>query len=283
MQKLSESKKDNIKTSKVPVKGILMLVVSLGAGAAGVYFSQQYIEGQIAEKTAVTQVEEVFLDVVVPVRDMLRGEIVFEEDLATRKIPAQYVDSNTVSVDNYSLAIGQRMDFDIDEGSPVLWAHLAGGVTPTFSGKVQQGLRAMTVRVDDINSISGFLQPGDRVDLLMSYGADNAQRILPLMEQLDVIATGIQTEADKLSDGEPRSFSTITVHVTPASAQRLTLAQQVGKLTAILRHPEDTSELIESSLSLSQLLAGTKTPVKRKRRVEPIAKAAAIEYIIGGQ
>jgi len=270
------------KTSTFPIKGILTLLLSIGAGAGGVYYSQQYIEGQVARQTADNTVEETFVNVVVPVRDMLRGEQVFDTEFVLRDIPSQYVDSNTVTGDNFELAMGQRMDFDIDEGRPLLWAHLASGVTPTFSGKVEQGLRAMTVRVDDINSISGFLQPGDQVDLLMSYGADSAQRIMPLMERLDIIATGIQTEADKISDGEPRSFSTITVHVTPADAQKLTLAQQVGKLTAILRHPDDDGELTDDSLSVAQLVADRKAvqPAPRKQR---IAKAPAIEYIIGGQ
>ena len=274
---------DHGKRQGSPVKGILMLLFSLGAGGAGVYVSHQYIEGQVAQKTAVTTVEDVMVEVVVPNRSLPRGEIVLSSDLSMRKIPEQYVDSNTVRADNYQLAIGQRMDFDIDKGRPLLWAHLAGGVTPTFSGKVEQGLRAMTVRVDDINSISGFLQPGDRVDLLMSYGKDEQQRILPLMEQLDVIATGLQTEVDKLADGQPRSFSTITVHVSPADAQRLTLAQQVGKLTAILRHPDDQSELSDPPLTIAQLIATSDSAARPEKRIRQIAKAPSIQYIIGGQ
>lgn len=266
-----------------PVKGILMLLFSVGAGGAGVYFSQQYIEGQVAKKTADTTVEDVMVQVVVPSRSIQQGEIVLSSDLVTREIPEQYVDSNSVRSDNYSLAIGQRMDFDIDKGRPLLWAHLAGGVTPTFSGKVEQGLRAMTVRVDDINSISGFLQPGDSVDLLMSYGKDEQQRILPLMEQLNIIATGVQTEVDKRADGQPRSFSTITVHVSPADAQRLTLAQQVGKLTAILRHPDDQGELQDPPLTIEQLIATAEPAPKPEKRARELAKAPAIEYIIGGQ
>ena len=264
-------------------KGAFLLFISLGAGAAGVYFSQEYIEGQVARHTADKPEKEALKSVIVPARDLLRGDIVYESDLQIREIPEQYLDTNTVNPGNYELALGQKMDFDIDEGRPLLWAHLAGGVTPTFSGKVRQGLRAMTVRVDDINSISGFLQPGDKVDLLMSYGADEQQRILPMMEQVNVIATGVQTEADKLADGLPRSFSTITVHVTPADAQKLTLAQQVGKLTAILRHPDDQGNFSAPPFSLAQLLAaGNEAPmVKPVKRRTPVAPA--IQYIIGGQ
>lgn len=264
---------------------ILTLLFSIGAGAGGVYFSQEYIAGQVASQTAQSDVEEVMVPVVVVSRSLVRGDTVYQSDLVERQIPEQYVDSNTVTADTFELALGQRMDFDIDEGRPLLWAHLASGITPTFSGKVDQGLRAMTVRVDDINSISGFLQPGDRVDLLMSYGTGTKQRILSLMEQLNVIATGLQTETDKLSDGQPRSFSTITVHVTPEDAQKLTLAQQVGKLTAILRHPDDVQLVADAPLSVAQLIASssgaqTTKPVKRVRRK---VAAAAIQYIIGGQ
>lgn len=274
-----------VKAGGFPFKGILMLAFSLGAGAAGVYLSQQYIENQVALKTVTTVVEEPMLEVVVPIRDMQRGDIVYIDDFVRRQIPAEYVDSNSVLKTNVERALGQRMDFDLDKGRPLLWAHLAGGVSPTFSGKVSAGLRAMTVRVDDINSISGFLQPNDRVDLLMSYGDDDDQRIMPLMQQLNVIATGIQTETDKLAIGEPRSFSTITVHVTPADAQKLVLAQQVGSLTAILRNPDDQSDVKDKPFSLTQLLAASE-PVKPKRRAKrkvKVAKAPAIEYIIGGQ
>lgn len=264
---------------------IAMLLFSVGAGTAGAYFSQQYIDGQVALQTAENTVDDIMVEVVVVARDMLRGEILHDSDLVTREIPEQYVDSNTVGVDTYELALGQRMDFDIDEGRPLLWAHLAGGTTPTFSGKVDQGLRAMTVRVDDVNSISGFLQPGDRVDLLMSYGSGREQRILPLLDKLNVIATGIQTEADKLSDGEPRSFSTITVHVTPTDAQKLMLAQQVARVTAILRHPDDNTELSGPPFTVAQLIAASdhqKAPAI-VRRAKRAVVAPSIQYIIGGQ
>jgi len=134
------------KLSGLPIKGFLMLALSLGAGGAGVYFSQAYIEGQVLEQSAGAIVDEPMIEVIVPSRAMLRGEIVNSTDLVRRQIPAQYADSNSVSIDTLEMALGQRMDFDIDEGRPLLWAHLAGGVTPTFSGKVSTGLRAMTVR-----------------------------------------------------------------------------------------------------------------------------------------
>jgi len=84
---------------------------------------------------------------------------------------------------------------------------------------VPEGARALTVRVDEINSISGFLQPGDRIDLLMTHGLGTDNSVFPLIQNLNVIATGLQTRVDKNSvGGGKRSFTTITVNVSPDDA-----------------------------------------------------------------
>lgn len=269
--------------SKTP---ITIFVLALLLGAAGVFTAQRYIEERVEFYRTQYDVTDTMVSVVVPGRALKRGDIVLADDLLVRQIPEQYVDSNSVTADTYGVAVGQRMDFDIDEGRPLLWAHLEGGLSPTFSGNLLVGLRAMTVRVDEVNSISGFLQPGDKVDLLMSHGSIGQQQVLPLIERLEVIATGVQTLTDKTYGGAPRQFTTITVQVTPEEAQKITLAQQVGKLTAMLRHPDDESSLATSGLSVPELLNVAQADVP-----EPVAAPAprprpsrpVIEYIIGGK
>jgi pilus assembly protein CpaB len=271
-----------------PTKQLLMFGLSLALGAGGVFYSRQYIEDQVSYYKGQLDKTEPMVEVVVPNRAMLRGEILLASDLSVRQIPEKYADSNTVNSTNYEVAIGQRVDFDIDEGRPLLWAHLEGGLTPTFSGKVAEGLRAMTVRVDEINSISGFLQPKDKVDLLLSFGSGEQQQIFPLIQRLNVIATGVQTLVDKSYGGSTRSFSTITVHVSPSDGQKITLAQQVGKLTAMLRNPEDEASLSEIPMTVSELLNIVKEPepvsdppIPRSRK--SVKSRPRIEYIIGGR
>ncbi|NND90584.1 MAG: Flp pilus assembly protein CpaB [Granulosicoccus sp.] len=269
------------------IKQWLMFGIALALGAAGVFYSRQYIDDQVAYYKGQLEQTETMVEVVVPNRTMARGEILLASDLSVRRIPEKYADSNTVNGSNYEVAVGQRIDFDIDEGRPLLWAHLEGGLSPTFSGKVSEGLRAMTVRVDEINSISGFLQPRDKVDLLLSFGSGQHQQIFPLIQRLNIIATGVQTLVDKSSGDSTRSFSTITVHVSPRDGQKITLAQQVGKLTAMLRNPDDESALSEVPMSVDELLNIARRPVPeiaaatakpRLKKTEP-----SIEYIIGGQ
>jgi len=146
-----------VKGKRRPSKNVLMFFLSLIIGGVGVFYSKQYIEEQIAVYKSSLEKTEKMVEVVVPVRDMSRGEIVKQSDLSVRKIPEQYIDSNSITAATYETAVGQRVEFAVQGGKPMLWAHLEGGQSPTFSGKVPTGLRAMTIRVDEINSISGFL------------------------------------------------------------------------------------------------------------------------------
>jgi len=280
-----------LKSTKVPLKrpskNVLMFILSLGLGGVGVYYSKQYIETEIAEYKLSLKTDDAMVEVVVPARSLVRGEIVAQSDLTLREIPEKYTDSNSITSATYDTAVGQRVEFDVESGKPILWAHLEGGQAPTFSGKVPTGLRAMTIRVDEINSISGFLQPKDRIDLLLTYGGSDTKQIMPLIQNLNVIATGVQTYVDKQSSAK-RSFSTITLQVSPEQAKKITLSQQVGKITAMLRNPDDEAPMSSSPMTIAQVLnlptPIVKQPVKpkpRKKQAKKINKPQ-IEYIIGG-
>lgn len=271
------------KTSGIkPSKNIVMFVLSLAIGGAGVFMSKQYIENQIAGYKASLEKTEQMTEVVVPNRRMQRGEILTSADLQVHKLPKQYVDPNVVLESTYETAVGQRVEFNIEPGLPLLWAHLEGGMSPTFSGKVPTGLRAMTIRVDEINSISGFLQPKDRIDLLLTYGTKEDKKIFPLLQNLNVIATGVQTYVDKTGSSQ-NPFTTITIQVSPEQAQKITLSQQVGKVTAMLRNPDDESPLSKTPMTTAQLLNQPKPVPKPKKKVKRYVKPKpSIEYIIGG-
>lgn len=267
---------------KKPSKNIVMFVVSLAVGGVGVFYSKQYIEGEIAGYKASLEKTEVMTEVVVPRRALMRGDILTANDLQVHAVPKQYVDPSAVLEATYETAIGQRVEFDVQPGLPLLWAHLEGGMSPTFSGKVPTGLRAMTIRVDEINSISGFLQPKDRIDLLLTYGNKEDKKIFPLLQNLNVIATGVQTYVDK-SGSNQRPFTTITIQVSPEQAQKITLSQQVGKITAMLRNPDDESPLSKRPMTTAQLLNLPVAKPKPKKKVKKYVKPKPrIEYIIGG-
>ena len=275
-------------TKKRPWGRLLLLLVSIGVGASGVFFANTYISEEIQSIRQQFQKTEPMVDVVVPSQKLYRGDVITEAVMSLREIPAQYVDTNSVTAQTYEIAKGQRLEFDIDAGVALLFAHLEGGVNPTFSGKVPDGMRALTVHVDEINSVSGFLQPKDRIDLLFTYGNGDKQKIRPLIDNLTVIATGVQTMVDKTGHDNQRMFTTITVQVDPLEAKKISLAQQIGSLTAVLRNPDDDKAISTDVITLASLLNEPDPPKpvvasKPAPRAPAPPKVRAIEYIIGGQ
>jgi len=260
-------------------KNFLMLFIALGLGSAGVYFANDFINNEINSiKNA--QKADKMVKVVVPNRNLERGWRIRGSDLAIREMPAKFIHKGVVTTTQYQVAEGQRLTYSIDQGKPLLWAHLESGKIPTFSGKLPEGYRALTFPVDKINSISGFLQPKDKIDLILTYKPNKKELTRPLIQNLLVLATGVTTTPNKMGTGKPTtSHSTLTVQVTPKDAERIILAQSAGKLTAVLRHPDDKELSSKKPMTVATLF-GEK--VKRARRIKT-KKKKGVEFIIGGR
>lgn len=275
-------------------KGLLkhtaMLGLALMLGAAGVYYSKAFIEEKINFYKEKMTVKDEMVEAVVPNMNLRKGQVVNATMLSLRSFPKKYIDVNYVKNNTYNSALGQKLAFDVQAGMPLLWSHLQGGTVPTFSGKIKDGLRALTVPVDEVNSISGFLQPDDNVDLILTYSGDRKQGkvIMPLIQNLKVMATGVKTIVDRATGAVATRFNTITVHVSSEQAKKIILAQDVGNLTATLRHPDD--ELIDSQsiMTVNDLLGipnakkSKPKPLKTYRASKPKAKPG-IEFIIGNR
>jgi len=259
-------------------KGIIVFISAIILGAAGVYLTKQFIESRVEYfKDKYASQKEKTRSVVVVARAMKKGEIITQNDLVLRDVPVAFAHRSAILEDNYTLALGQRLTYDIEQGMPLLWPHLEGGQAPTFSGKIIDGRRALTIPVDEISSISGFLEPTDNIDIYFTRKMGGEEATFPLMQNLHVMATGVKTELDK-SGTATRTYRTITVLVTPEDAQRIILAQNVGSITASLRHPKDGVPIKADPLTVSDLL-GTK---KAKRPIKKAKKGPGIEFIVGG-
>ncbi len=266
------------------LKNAAVLGVALSMGGAGVYMSNDYMSAQLAqEKTRLeSEYQQEELSVVVPRRMIEKGEVVTEELLSLRSIPSDFVHSDTVRDVNYANAVGQRAAHNLDQGKPILWAQLDLGSLGTFSSTIGEGRRALTISVDEINSLSGFLQPDDSVDLFLTYTEKTDRSTRLLMSQVRIIATGTMTRP--LPEGVGvRNFGTLTVDVTPKQAERLIYAQSSGSLTATLKNTEDTIVSLDTKATNMDNLFGDKPKPKRKVRPKPKAKPKGIEFIIGGE
>src|SRR5690606_30674432 len=116
---------------------------------------------------------------------------------------------------------------------------------PSLSARLTEGRRAVTMPVDEINSLSGMLQPGDLIDLYVSFEHRRRRVTAPLLQGVLVLATGPRTFADgERSQQAPGAgaggYSAITLDTSPEDAVKLVAARQAGTITAMLRHPRDS-------------------------------------------
>jgi pilus assembly protein CpaB len=220
------------------------------------------------------------VEVVVAKRHLKAGDIVSGDSMAVRPVPQEFVPSSAIRPDKFDGFIGAKLNMPLQSGEPLLGVAIAGADVATFSSKVKPGIRAMTVVVDEVNSVSGMLQPGDHIDLLLSVkpppshaqGAASTMPEItaPFLQDILVLATGKQVRPGQGDEQNSRAFNAITVEVSPEQAQRLVVAQRGGKLTAMLRNPGDHHELPKLSLDIYALL-GLRPPPLQPASGQPLA------------
>jgi pilus assembly protein CpaB len=130
----------------------------------------------------------------------------------------------------------------------------AEGQGASIAALLPEGMRAASVRINDVSGVAGFVQPNDSVDVLITRqlpGADgNQQATDVLLQNVRVIAIDQQA---KNADGSPKLAKTATLEVAPLDAQKLALAQQVGDLSLVLRKPGETNNPVVETISLNDL------------------------------
>jgi pilus assembly protein CpaB len=161
-------------------------------------------------------------------------------------------------------------------GEPVLATKISGtGGKATLSTVVEKGMRAMTIRVNDVTGGGGFVLPQDRVDVMLTRigQANDTKQTIVLLQNVKVL--GIDQQADEQKD-KPIVAKAVTLEVTPDDAQKLTLGSSVGSLSLLLRNYANPDAGPTSVLSIDDLFAPKPTPaVAEKPEVVQADKAAA--------
>jgi pilus assembly protein CpaB len=138
--------------------------------------------------------------------------------------------------------IGRVVIQPIYRGEWILSSKLAGENSGYgLPSLIPPGMRAVSVRVNDTSSISGFVLPGTRVDVLLTSEPAGSKQTTIVLENVMVLANGYKLEHDPRG-GEPISASVITLLVSPDDAQKLTLASNQGRIQLALRNPLDTRQ-----------------------------------------
>lgn len=244
------------------------LALLLGAGAA--FLGNRVLVQRMNEIDEKARLMNEPVRVVVAKKDLAPGDAISSEHFAVRPVPREYVNGDAVRPDQFGRLEHQRLAVGMKAGDMLLPVHADGQGAQIFSATLKSGRRAMTFEVDTVNSVSGMLRPGDRIDLMHSAKPADAEYEItrPLLSNLLILATDQTQMRRDEKTGQERSFSTVTLDLTPQEAQRIIVAKSAGRLTALLRHPDDKAQNPAAALSPEGLFHAT--------------AGRGVEFIVGG-
>ena len=256
-------------------KNWIVLITALGVGALAAFGAKNYLSRQVEELDARDKNKEM-VQVVVAKADLAKGSRLSTENLATRAIPKEWAHSGAVTPAQFDRANGSVLAYPASAGEPLIWAQLQGERAPTFSARLTAGRRAVTVPVDEISSLSGMVEPGDLIDIVVSVKKDKQNFTFTLLQSVTVLATGTKaSQQEKTTEGHARTFTTITLDTSPEDAKKVIAAREVGRVTALLRAPSDNGRVSGQRTDAQALLGLGGDPV-------PVA-GSAVPVIYGGK
>jgi pilus assembly protein CpaB len=222
--------------------------------------------------------------VVVAGRDVPAGTMLTTDDVKAVTWPAS--SRVATSFEKLEDVVGRGTIDILRENEPLTAAKLAArgagaGLQPT----IPEGMRAISIRVNEIIGVAGFVTPGSRVDVLVTLDdqANSKKQTMTrvVVSNVQVLTAGTRYDQDQSrADGKPIPTSVVTLMVTPDDAERVALAQNEGKINLTLRNPLDVNPTSTPGAQIAGLLGKQTTPpdaVQRPKARQRIAKAVVVE------
>jgi pilus assembly protein CpaB len=167
--------------------------------------------------------------------------------------PADAVPAGAFTKVSDILSPGRRVVLAaMEPNEPVLALKITGpGQRATLSALVKPGMKAVTIRVNDVEGVGGFVQPGDRVDVLLTRQIDKGQASTEVVLQ-NVRVLAVDQSADE-RNAKAAVAKSVTLEVTTVEAQKIWLASSVGSLSLLLRKAGETGETQTRKVTLNDL------------------------------
>ena len=221
-------------------------------------------------------------ETVVEARDLPLGRVLTVEDVKLIAWPAQSAPENiSTSVEE---VLGRGLITPVVLNEPLLSAKMAvkeagGGLAIV----IPEGMRALSVRVDEVIQVAGFVLPGTRVDVFVTIDPGQQQNnpMTKLILQNVPVLTANQI-VQMTEDGEPATATVVTLLVSPQDAERLILAATRGRIQLGLRNTLDLDSTTTTGIRIPNLLPGA--PVRTTRRSTPTTRrTTGIEIYRGAE
>ncbi len=253
----------------------LVLLLALAAGGGLAYGTYSYMQNM--------QVRTVSLPtrpVVVAAADLELGAELRADDLRVVEWPESAMPMGAFS--SADEIVGRGLVMPVIQNEPILPMKLAGkGAGSGLPVVIPEGKRAVSVRVNEVIGVAGYVLPGTHVDVLATATPSEKREDTTtklVLSNVQVLAAGTKLEQDG-EQGKPVSVTVVTLLVTPEESEKLTLGATEGKIQLALRNPLDKDSPETPGIQPASLLgsAGAR-PVRKAgtaRASRPVATVAA--------
>jgi pilus assembly protein CpaB len=243
----------------------VVLALALTAGGVLAFGTYSYIQKTPAQAASIPTTP-----VVVAASDLDIGAELTRDDVKVIQWPSNAVPMGTMKDANE--AVGRGVVLPMIQNEPILPTKLAAkdagaGLPPV----IPPGLRAVSVRVNEVIGVAGYVVPGTRVDVVVTLSPTNKQEETTskvILTDVQVLAAGTKIERDT-EKGKPIPVNVVTLLVNPDESERLTLAATEGKIQLALRNPLDRDNPSTRGIRPAMLL-GTAPPVRQYPRALPV-------------
>ena len=240
--------------SRLALTFILALVLALAAS----YLVYRQL-------SSATPVEARGQQVVIAAADLTIGTPLTAEDLSIARWPTSDLPAGT-AMDKEAL-IGRPLIYPVFKGEPILTSKLAlEGSGAGLSAVIDEGMRAVSIRVDEVVAVAGFVVAGTHVDIMLTGNPGSGEELLTqtILEDVQVLAAGQSIQPD--AEGKPQRVNVVTFLCTPEDAAKVILAASEGRIQLVLRNAVDNED--------EDALARTRKDMPKVGRRELFAGAA---------
>jgi pilus assembly protein CpaB len=271
------------KPRAVIIVGILAVCIA----AAAAYFLYDYLSMQEKRISEAVATEEV----VVADEEIRMGSTIKGGQLKTAGWPKASVPQG--SIGSKEGVVGRVALQTIVPGDAVTEAKLVPkeGPSGVMTYKIPEGHRAITVGVNQVAGVAGFINPGSMVDVVLTTTPPGKGLTISkiVLQNIPILAIGQIVEQ---KGGEPKVVPTVTMDVTPEDAEKLVIASSEGRLQLVLRRLGDNEEVKTAGATITKVMSGAKyrAPTRRVRKapvkqgeMKPVQVVVSVDILRGGK
>jgi pilus assembly protein CpaB len=258
------------------VRPLIVLALALMCALLAVFLARSWILGQSSHPAAEAAPAQT-VQVVAAAATLKFGDRLAKENLRLIAWPSGSVPEGAFQSVDELLGPDPRVALQaIQPNEPILASKVTGpGQRASLSAVITYGMRAMTIRVNDVLGVAGFVLPGDRVDILLTREIVKDQPITDILLQ-NVKVLGIDQRSEQ-QNNKPDVVKAVTIEVTTEQAQKITLAARVGTLSLALRDVSNVElapvkPVSIKDLGISEAIGTVEPKPEDKKNQTPVVK-----------